>query len=246
MFGLLGVVPGVGDAASAAESADLFNRGENFAGSMAALGALPFVPAMGGIVKKTGLLGDNVKTLQEQLRQVEAKYEFLRKKGLYSDDEWDAIGKEATPIRKQLMEMTGDPYGNVKVKIKRPSDNLLNGVYATPNDVPKSVKQWVQQNSNLLTSDATDAVRWGRIAGTLKDERYANEPITLYRAVADGDEIRPGDWVTTSLEYAQDHLRKSLGGKGTILEETVNGSDVLVSPTGNAEEAIFAPIRFSK
>ncbi len=51
MFGLLGVIPGVGDAASAAESADLFNRGDNFAGSMAALGALPMVPAMGGIVK---------------------------------------------------------------------------------------------------------------------------------------------------------------------------------------------------
>jgi hypothetical protein len=48
MFGLLGVVPGVGDAASAAESVDLFNRGENFAGSMAALGALPFIPAIGG------------------------------------------------------------------------------------------------------------------------------------------------------------------------------------------------------
>jgi len=48
-FGLLGVVPGVGDAASAAESADLFNRGENFAGSLAALGALPLVPAIGGM-----------------------------------------------------------------------------------------------------------------------------------------------------------------------------------------------------
>lgn len=55
-FGLLGVVPGVGDAASTVESADLFNRGEKFAGSMAALGALPFVPALGGIIKQSGAI----------------------------------------------------------------------------------------------------------------------------------------------------------------------------------------------
>jgi hypothetical protein len=54
LFGGLGIVPGVGDVASAAESADLFNRGENFAGSMAALGALPFVPAMGGVIRYHG------------------------------------------------------------------------------------------------------------------------------------------------------------------------------------------------
>jgi hypothetical protein len=51
MFGLLGVVPGASDVASIVESADLFNRGENFAGSMAALGALPFVPSFAGILK---------------------------------------------------------------------------------------------------------------------------------------------------------------------------------------------------
>lgn len=57
MFGLLGVVPGVGDAASAAESADLFNRGDKFGGSLAALGALPLVPALGGMVKQGGKAG---------------------------------------------------------------------------------------------------------------------------------------------------------------------------------------------
>jgi hypothetical protein len=49
LFGMMGIVPGVGDTASAVESADLFNRGENFAGSLAALGALPLVPAIGGM-----------------------------------------------------------------------------------------------------------------------------------------------------------------------------------------------------
>lgn len=57
-FGLLGIVPGVGDVASAAESADLFNRGDKFGGSLAALGALPFVPAFAGMVKRGGKAAD--------------------------------------------------------------------------------------------------------------------------------------------------------------------------------------------
>lgn len=57
-FGLLGVVPGVGDAASAAESADLFNRGENFAGGIAALGALPMIPSLAGMVRQGGKAAD--------------------------------------------------------------------------------------------------------------------------------------------------------------------------------------------
>lgn len=40
-FGLLGIVPGVGDAASAVESADLFKRGDKVGGFLSGLGALP-------------------------------------------------------------------------------------------------------------------------------------------------------------------------------------------------------------
>lgn len=57
-FGLLGGVPGVGDAASAAEAADLFNRGEKVAGTFAALGALPLVPSFAGMVKQGGKAAD--------------------------------------------------------------------------------------------------------------------------------------------------------------------------------------------
>lgn len=183
----------------------------------------------------------DVKELQEQLRAVEGKYELLRVKGVRDGPEWMAISKEAAPIHVRLFELTGDHYGRPKVRLSKPSDEALEAQYLSPDDVPSDVRRWVQKNSNLLTSDATDAVRWGRITDTLDDDRYESDDLTVYRAVANGDEIRPGDWVTTDRKYASDHLARWLDGKGCILEETVDGRDVLMSPTGNYEEAIYAP-----
>ena len=84
MFGLLGIVPGVGDAASAAESADLFNRGEKFAGSLAALGALPLVPAIGGM-----FIGKGAKTW-DALKAQQA--EELLAKGVDPREVWKQTG----------------------------------------------------------------------------------------------------------------------------------------------------------
>lgn len=194
-----------------------------------------------------GQYPDDVAGLQKQLAAVEAKYETLRLRKLQRTPEWDAISKEAAPIHQKLFDMTGDWYGKPKVKMVKPSDEALEAEYASPDEVPADVRLWVQKNTSLLYSDATDAVRWGRIADTLHDERFPADDLIIYRAVgqSDYDEIRPGDWVTTDLAYAEQHLSKSLDGKGQILEETVDGRDVLVSPTGNYEEAIYAPRELS-
>ena len=75
-FGLLGLVPGVGDAASAAESADLFNRGESIAGSASALGALPLVPSIGGmLVGKGAKMVDALKPKQAEALDAASKME---------------------------------------------------------------------------------------------------------------------------------------------------------------------------
>lgn len=84
VFGLLGIVPGVGDAASAAEAADLFNRGEKFAGGMAALGALPLVPAIGGM-----FIGKGAKTW-DVLKAQQA--EELLKQGIDPREVWKQTG----------------------------------------------------------------------------------------------------------------------------------------------------------
>ena len=187
---------------------------------------------------------DRIVELQEQLRLIEAKFEPLRKS--FRSPEWDAIEKDASEVRRELMELTGDPYGRPKKKREiAPDPDLLNARYEAPDHVPSEVLAWVRKRSALLTSDATDAVRWSRIIDTLEDERYPVGEISLYRAMADGDEIRPGDWVSTKRKYAEDHLRRHLNGAGQVLEILVDGQDVLVSPTGNAEEAIYAPREFS-
>jgi hypothetical protein len=200
-------------------------------------------------MENKGISGmESVKELQEKLVQIEGRYEPLRKSGVREGQEWDQIGKEAAAVRRTLYELTGDAYGRPKVKRVKPDDSLLEATYETPEDVPPEVLAWVRSQS-LLHSDATDAVRWARIIDTQSDARYPqDEVLTLYRAVERNvavDEIRPGDWVTTERGYAEEHLRRWFGGKGTILEMEAVGRDVLVSPTGNDEEAIYAPYALS-
>lgn len=182
--------------------------------------------------------------LQAMLAEVESKYEVLRKRKTYTQEEWDAIGPEAGAIRTQLFKLTGDWYGRPKVKRVRPSDDEINAVYPSPADVPKHVMEWLQTHNQILSSDATDAVRWARISDTRRDERYPSGDLTIYRAVV-GDEIRPGDWVSTDRAYTEEHARRYLGRGGRVIEMVVDGRDVLVSPTGNGEEAIYAPREFS-
>jgi len=186
-----------------------------------------------------------VRKLQEELAQIESEFEVLRKPGAYDDKKWESISDRAALVRAELIKLTGDPYGKQKnKKTSKPSDDILNAKYDSPSKVPEEVMSWLIKNNQILTSDATDAVRWSRIYDTLNDERYPPGEVTIYRAVI-GDGIRPGDWVTTSREYAEDHNDRYLEGKGNIIEDVVNGPDLLVSPTGNLEEAIFAPREFS-
>lgn len=192
----------------------------------------------------------HIKQLQQQLAEIELRFEPLRKNRLQDSPEWGEIAEAARQVRAQLWGLTGDAYGKPKaVKPPRPDNDLLCARYDAPEDVPAEVLEWLRKHAPLITSDATDAVRWSRIIDTQRDERYPEGKVTLYRAVDRGsdivDEIRAGDWVTDSLEYARDHLARWLDGKGTILKMEVDGRDVLVSPTGNMEEAIYAPMDLS-
>lgn len=187
----------------------------------------------------------DVAKLQTQLTSIERGFEELRKKGVNRGPQWDAISQKAGAIRVKLFELTGDYYGKPRIKVPKPSDEALETEYRSPDEVPADVRRWVQKNANILTSSASDAVRWGRICDTLNDDRYSAGDLTIFRAVAYGDEIRAGDWVTTDEKYAVDHLARHLNGKGRVLVETVDGRDVLMSPTGNDEEAIFAPRKLS-
>lgn len=191
-----------------------------------------------------------IQKLQNELREIEQRFEPLRASKQSGSIAWQDVSTAAGLVRQQLFDLTGDYYGRPKAnKMPKPSDELLNDSYDSPNDVPAEVMTWVRKYASIITSDATDAVRWARIVGTEDDDRYPEGEITLYRAIGAGadliSEIRPGDWVTTNEAYAQDHLQRSLNGKGSILEMEVDGQEVLTSPTGNFEEAIYAPMEFS-
>lgn len=118
MFGLLGIVPGVGDAASAAESADLFNRGENVAGSMAALGALPLVPSLGGLFAHTVYHGSPHKFTKFDMSKIgtgEGKQQ--QGVGLYFAESKDVGQRYAD----RLADMHGKAEGNL-YKVDLPDD----------------------------------------------------------------------------------------------------------------------------
>lgn len=192
-------------------------------------------------------LADEVKQLQKELyRLEEVELEKARKK-----EDWplfDKLVDDTNIIRRKLYQLTGDGYGRTKEEKEKTNvkPRGLNRRYNYPTDVPKSVYRWILSNTSLLTTDATDAVRWSRIINSKDDARYRGD-ITIYRAVDnnDYDDIREGDWVTTDEEYAIEHNNRYFNGAGKIISMDVNGRDVLVSPTGNSEEAIYAPLRYS-
>lgn len=190
---------------------------------------------------------DEVKQLQKELNRLEnVELEKARLSRDYTL--WDKVVDDMNIIRGKLYQLTGDGYGRTKEEKEKKNvkPNGLNKRYDYPTDVPKNVYRWILSNTSLLTTDATDAVRWSRIINSKDDARYRGE-ITIYRAVNnyDYEEIREGDWVTTDERYAIEHNNRYFNGNGIIISMDVNGRDVLVSPTGNNEEAIYAPLKYS-
>lgn len=192
---------------------------------------------------------NEIKNLQKELKRLEnVELDKLRKLNKGGSLEWDKLVDEINAIRRKLYQLTGDSYGETKEEKakKKIKPSGLNDRYVHPTDVPKNVYRWILSNTSLLTTDATDAVRWSRIINSKDDARYRGE-IIIYRAVENHDyeEIREGDWVTTEERYAIEHNNRYFNGKGKIISMDVNGKDVLVSPTGNNEEAIYAPLKYS-
>jgi len=216
------------------------NKTDYFVFSPKSISAKPFVNENSDNI--------NVKELQKQLWKLDNWF-GNNGYGTVGYKDWDIKVEEANSIRRKLHQLTGDPYGETKAdKEKKNIKPIgLNNRYDKPTDVSKNMYRWILNNTSLLTTDATDAVRWSRIINTRNDNRYPRGEITIYRAVDnhDFDEIREGDWVTTDEKYAIQHNNMYFNGNGKVISMDVDGRDVLVSPTGNYEEAIYAPLEYS-
>lgn len=211
-------------------------------------------------VNDTQLLNEDnnqqyVEKLKKELRDTDDwfynnNYSSPQWKGKFGelDKERERVENHAKELRLKLFDLTGDYYGETKAdkEKKKIKPEGLNAEYDSPYDVPIDVYRYILNNTSLLNTDASDAVRWSRIINTKNDTRYPKGAITIYRAVEKPyNEIREGDWVTTDENYAIEHNNRYLDGNGNVVSMEVDGRDVLVSPTGNAEEAIYAPLEDS-
>lgn len=188
-----------------------------------------------------------IDVLTTKQREIPFSPEISYDKKIMLEKEWDNIQREIDFLRRDLYNLTGDAFGNDTNKVKKLVKPMgLNKQYNHPNEVPKAVYRWILNNDSLLYSDASDAVRWSRIVNSSDEPRYRGD-ITIYRAVNNNeyDDIREGDWVTTEERYAILHNNKYFNGNGKIISMDVNGRDVLKSPTGDVEEAIYAPLKYS-
>lgn len=190
----------------------------------------------------------SVEQLRLLLQDREVAQQKLTASGERSGERVEALREWAKDLRVMLHALTGDWYGKPQAGKYRPSSEVLDAVYDSPDAIPLELLNWARKNS-VVTSDATDLMRWARVVDTERHERFDSGSMTVFRAIGRGEHflevIRPGDWVTPDRAYAEDHLQRWLGGDGQVLEMNVDGRDVLVSPTGNGEEAIYAPLELS-
>jgi hypothetical protein len=212
------------------------------------------------LLENEEILPDVLIRLKEKSKKFKDPIFYLKANdgGIYFKTTWYQIVQNYHDLEKYIKMGRGMTEEKMLIKLaqydvygtKKPQsiNVLLNKEYDHPAKIPIEVYEYIQKNGNLITNDASDAVRWCRILNTEDDERYEEDEITIYRAVDNRnyDEIRPGDWVTLEEQYAINHNEKYFNGRGKVISENVNGKDVLVSPTGDPEEAIYAPLKYSK
>jgi hypothetical protein len=112
-------------------------------------------------------------------------------------------------------------------------------------DIGTEMMPGFYENPNLYGSGYAQADKESRsVLVSIKDKPEA--PVTIYRAVPEGaDAINPGDWVTLSPTYAQEHLRSNLTNGGKVISMTIPAKDLWFD--GNSiNEFGYDPVSASK
>lgn len=91
-----------------------------------------------------------------------------------------------------------------------------------------------EPEGSLANYDNQSKGEWLRGQAPPKDGK-----LTLYRATPKGEEIKPGDYVTNSLQYAKDHIKNNLGNKGKISKIEATLDDIY--PADGPGEFWYAP-----
>ncbi len=93
----------------------------------------------------------------------------------------------------------------------------------------------VEPNGSLANYDEQSQKEWLRGQAPPEDGK-----LTLYRATPSGEKIKPGDYVTNSLQYAKDHIKNNLGGEGKITKIEATLDDIY--PADGPGEFWYAPM----
>ena len=97
-----------------------------------------------------------------------------------------------------------------------------------------SALQMRQEGGSLATYGEREQREW---LGGIEPPKSGK--ITLYRATPTGEAIRPGDYVTNSLEYAKLHIESNLGGTGKVAAVEATLSEIF--PADGPKEFWYAP-----
>jgi hypothetical protein len=139
VFGLLGIVPGVGDISSAVEAADIWNRGEKGTAMLAGLGALPLIPSMAGVTAKNNdyFISELHKSSYGRMKQEEMeRLADMRRAYL----ERQASGKSKYAATKAKLTLARNDYADVIDGAHKNAsldfNRLPDGVFAGRNTFP--------------------------------------------------------------------------------------------------------------
>ena len=203
LFGMTGIVPGVGDVASGVQAADFWNRGEKLNAGLSALGVLPIIPSM--FIGRKGM-----KNLG--LDEVLAEAEKMNASGVPDIDIWN---KTAEMAKQKGVPGGGITYGSAD---KTPKFDLAT------NDIP--IKQYLDMNNLMeypFVKDAFPASNYFKAYPELADLRLA--PTTgnydgMYDEAHRIVEVKP-------IKHGDNIMQASNARKKIAVHELVHGAQQL-------------------
>jgi hypothetical protein len=122
--------------------------------------------------------------------------------------------------------------------VKKPNQNLR-GTIPKPKATyqPRGLedaKDMRKEGGSLEGYDARSQTEWLGGKQPPKDGK-----LTIYRATPTGAKIKPGDYVTNELAYAELHIKSNLGGKGRVTKTEATLDDLF--PADGPKEFWYAP-----
>lgn len=198
--------------------------------------------AMQEMIGEGKLSVDDAVDLYKQLDIDLSKMEGVAPGGRFSGDiealraPVDAtVGAKATiPPELEPLAKEAAKYANAEDFIDSIKDTKITGQAYQPRGVEAALRMRAEDpNGDLSNYDVKAQAEW------LGNTPPKDNNIVLYRATPNGIGIKPGDYVTNDIEYAKDHIKNNLGGKGSVTKIQAKLEDIY--PADGPKEFWYSP-----